>query len=73
MKYFDDTTEDVLAGLEATQKEFWNISRLTAEFMYNFIKSSGFKSVVEVGTSNGYSGIWLGKAVKKNRRTPYDD
>lgn len=64
MKYFDDTTEDVLAGLETTQKEFWNISRLTAEFMYNFIKSSGFKSVVEVGTSNGYSGIWLGKAVK---------
>ena len=23
------------------------------------------KSVVEVGTSNGYSGIWLGKALKK--------
>ena len=65
MKYFDGVTEEVLSGLEKTQHEFWNISRLTAEFMYNFIKTSKFKSVIEVGTSNGYSGIWLGKAVKE--------
>lgn len=33
--------------------------------MYNIIVDSKAKSVVEVGTSNGYSGIWLGKALKK--------
>lgn len=62
---FDSTTQDVLKELEKTQKEFWNISRVTAEFLYNMIVDSNSKSVIEVGTSNGYSGIWLGKALKK--------
>ena len=34
MKYFDDTTENVLSELEKTQKQFWNIARVTAEFLY---------------------------------------
>lgn len=62
---FDSTTQEVLKELEKTQKEFWNISRVTAEFLYNMIVDSNSKSVIEVGTSNGYSGIWLGKALKK--------
>ena len=63
-KYFDETTENILAGLEETQKQFWNISRVTAEFLYTLIRAEKAKNVVEVGTSNGYSGIWLGNAVK---------
>ena len=62
---FDTTTQNILKELEKTQHDFWNISRVTAEFMYNFIVDGGIKSVIEVGTSNGYSGIWLGKALKK--------
>lgn len=62
---FDDATQEVLKALEITQKDFWNISRTTAEFMYNLIVDAGIKSVIEVGTSNGYSGIWLGKALKR--------
>lgn len=62
---FDNTTQEILKSLELTQKEFWNISRTTAEFMYNLIVDGNIKSVIEVGTSNGYSGIWLGKALKK--------
>ena len=62
---FDNTTQEILKSLELTQKEFWNISRITAEFMYNFIVDGNIQSVIEVGTSNGYSGIWLGKALKK--------
>ena len=62
---FDNTTQGVLKSLELTQREFWNISRTTAEFMYNFIVDGNIQSVIEVGTSNGYSGIWLGKALKK--------
>ena len=65
MKYFDDTTEDILKTLEQTQKNFWNISRVTGEFLYNFIKNANCKNVIEVGTSNGYSGIWIGKALKQ--------
>jgi len=62
---FDKITQETLAELEKTQKEFWNISRVTAEFLYNLIVDSNSKSVIEIGTSNGYSGIWLGKALKK--------
>lgn len=62
---FNTTTQEVLKELEKTQKQFWNISRPTAEFLYNLIVDSKAKSVVEVGTSNGYSGIWIGKALKK--------
>lgn len=62
---FDTTTQEVLKELEKTQKQFWNISRPTAEFLYNLIVDSKAKSVVEVGTSNGYSGIWIGKALEK--------
>ncbi len=62
---FDKTTQEILKELEKTQKEFWNISRTTAEFLYNLVVDSKSQSVIEVGTSNGYSGIWLGKALKK--------
>ena len=62
---FDKTTQNTLIELEKTQHEFWNISRITAEFIYNFIVDGNMKNVIEIGTSNGYSGIWIGKALKK--------
>ena len=62
---FDEKTKEILTELEKTQKNFWNISRTTAEFLYDFIVDFKAKSVVEIGTSNGYSGIWIGKALKK--------
>lgn len=62
---FDKTTQEVLTELEKTQKDFWNISRTTAQFLYDLIVDGEVKNVVEVGTSNGYSGIWIGKALKK--------
>jgi len=62
---FDETTQNVLVELEKTQKEFWNISRDTANFLSILIQASNSKEVLELGTSNGYSGIWLAKALKK--------
>lgn len=61
----DTTTEVVLKRLEETQHDFWNISRATANFLNMLIKMVNAKNVVEVGTSNGYSGIWLAKALKE--------
>lgn len=63
---FDKITQETLLELEKTQRDFWNISRPTALFLHNLIKNEGFVSGIEVGTSNGYSGIWLGKAFKAN-------
>ena len=62
---FDKKTQEVLLKLEKNQKQFWNISRVTAEFLYSLIRMQNAKNVLEIGTSNGYSGIWLGKAVKE--------
>ena len=45
MKYFDDTTENVLSELEKTQKQFWNIARVTAEFLYTLIRAEKSKNV----------------------------
>ena len=62
---FDKETAEVLAELEKTQKDFWNIPRKTAVLINTFIKMMGVKSALEIGTSNGYSGIWIGKALKE--------
>jgi len=57
--------QDLIEHLEKTQEDFWNISRASANFLNMLIKISGAKNVIEVGTSNGYSGIWLAKALKE--------
>ena len=62
---FDKVTTETLAELEKTQKDFWNIPRKTAVLINTFIKMMGVKSALEIGTSNGYSGIWIAKALKQ--------
>ena len=62
---FDDKTKEVLLKLEETQHEFWNIDRETAKFLSIIILSNKPKNALEIGTSNGYSGIWLSSALKK--------
>ena len=62
---FDEITTSTLAELEKTQKDFWNIPRKTAVLLNTFIKMMNIKSALEIGTSNGYSGIWIAKALKQ--------
>lgn len=62
---FDEITSETLLELEKTQKDFWNIPRKTAVLINTFIKMMGAKSALEIGTSNGYSGIWIAKALKE--------
>ena len=61
----DDMTDGVLKELEKTQKEFWNIPRKTGILLNMFIKMMNAQNVLEIGTSNGYSGLWLSKALKE--------
>ena len=62
---FDNITTETLAELEKTQKEFWNIPRKTGVLINMFIKMMNIKSALEIGTSNGYSGLWIAKALKQ--------
>ena len=61
----DDTTEIVFKRLEETQNEFWNVARETGNFLNMLVKICNAQNAYEIGTSNGYSGIWLAKALKE--------
>ena len=51
--------KETLSELEKTQKDFWNISKETGNFLNMLVKMTNRKNVLEIGTSNGYSGLWL--------------
>ena len=62
---FDDVTTETLKELEKTQKDFWNIPRKTGVLINTFIKMMNIQNALEIGTSNGYSGLWIAKALKQ--------
>lgn len=65
--YFDSKTESILTELEKTQKEYWNLDRECANLLNTLIQIHNSKNVLEIGTSNGYSGIWILKALEHTK------
>lgn len=63
---FDADTETLMKSLESTEKIFWNVPREVGELLYRLLVSNGALKILEVGTSNGYSGLWLASAIKAN-------
>jgi predicted O-methyltransferase YrrM len=61
----NEVLEQTLSELEKTQKDFWNVSRQTGNFLNMLVKMNHSKSVLEIGTSNGYSGLWFLKALSE--------
>ena len=59
--------EELLQELEQFGKEnyMFNISRKTGKFLNQLVKKHKPKNILEIGTSNGYSTIWLGLAAKE--------
>ncbi len=60
-----EETEKVFKELEVTQKQFWNVARETGNFLNMLIKMNKVQNALEIGTSNGYSGIWLALGLKE--------
>lgn len=56
--------KNLLKALKKISGLYWNIPPETGQFLNNLIKECKYKTVLEVGTSNGYSGIWLAEALK---------
>jgi predicted O-methyltransferase YrrM len=48
---------------EREDNPYWIIPRETGEFLNNLIRENNMKRVLEVGTSIGYSGIWIAEAL----------
>jgi len=61
-----DHVKQVLLRLEKTRKQFWNIPPESGNLLNLIIKASGYKDILEIGTSNGYSTIWFAEAAEKN-------
>ncbi len=43
----------------------WNVPASDGRVLYELIMKNNYKQVVEVGTSNGYSALWMGFALKE--------
>lgn len=66
-KIFDNKTVETFLDLEKTIQDFWNVDRKSANFLNLAIKMINAKSALEIGTSNGYSSIWIAKALKETK------
>jgi len=66
----NESTKRLLNELEIFSQEnrgFHNIPPDTGQFFYMLVLISKSKNILEVGTSNGYSTIWLGEAAQQNK------
>ena len=54
------------AAQQDRSKKMLNLERDTAHFISILIRSSQSKHLLEIGTSNGYSTIWLAWAARQN-------
>ena len=57
--------QSILKRLEKTAKQYTNIAPENGQFLSILIRSIQARNVLEVGTSNGYSTIWLAAALKE--------
>lgn len=62
----EEKLQTILRRLEQDRWKYYNISRKSAEFLSILAKLSQAKNVLEVGTANGYSALWLANAIKEN-------
>lgn len=55
-----------MVDLEKSSEQFWNIPREVGQILYFLVRGKRPKRILEIGTSSGYSGIWLAKALSDN-------
>lgn len=53
----------LLKELELTRNIYFNISSETGKLINLLIKEKKYRRILEIGTSNGYSGIWIAEAL----------
>jgi len=47
------------------QPGMMNVPRVDGEFLHDLVVSRGYRRGLEIGTSNGYSAVWIGLALRK--------
>src|SRR4051812_50170371 len=54
-----------LQAMHAQQTEMMNVDPAEGEYLSNLVIKVNAKRALEIGTSNGYSGIWLALGLKQ--------
>jgi len=55
----------LLRTMEAKGGQYWSVPRADGELLHFLIKATRARSVLEVGTSHGYSAVWMGLALEE--------
>ena len=55
----------LLEEMEAKGYQFWSVPRKDGEFLHLLVKATQAKNVLELGTSHGYSAIWMGLGLEE--------
>ncbi len=55
----------ILDGMESQIGRYWSTPRKDAEFLHLMVKATRAVHILEVGTSQGYSAIWMGLALEE--------
>ncbi len=58
-----------IARLVARRDDAWAIPRISAEILHSLVLAGGYRRGLEVGTSYGYSGLWIATALQHNGGT----
>jgi len=56
---------DHLAKMRATERGMMNVAPAEGEYLSDLVQKLKARRVLEIGTSNGYSGIWLAMALRE--------
>lgn len=56
---------DHLNKMRATERGMMNVAPAEGEYLSDLVKKLQAKRVLEIGTSNGYSGIWLALGLRE--------
>ena len=59
-----DQAKDRLEWMREHQQGMWNISPREGLYLYNLVNKRHLKHGLEIGTSNGYSSIWIASALQ---------
>jgi predicted O-methyltransferase YrrM len=54
-----------LAKMRASERGMMNVAPAEGQYLYELVKKLNAKRVLELGTSNGYSGIWFAMGLRE--------
>jgi predicted O-methyltransferase YrrM len=55
----------LLDEMDAKGYQFWSVPRKDGEFLHLLVKATRSKNVLELGTSHGFSAIWMGLGLEE--------